>query len=345
VPGAGESPRSGKAVEEAVLGGVDFLVAGRDADGWWLDFEVRGPGQFWATAFVGASLAKVTDERAQEIARAAWDLLAGARGPSAGWGYGPQVPGDADITSWALRLAEAVGAGDHPRAAEGYAFVLRHVRPDGGLTSYVPAVAAGFLERVAPRWDGWYASHTCVTSAGAGLTGLPQRERLIEYLRAHRAPDGYWAAYWWADREYATALAAETLATTGAEVDLALAETAGRWAAGRIGDDGSVRTDLEPNGSAYATAFALRALLATPMWRDSEEAGRAVDWLLGAQRPDGSWSPSAWCRVPYPEQMDPNEQEHWELHGRGRLAFGTVVLDNGLYTTAAVVAALSGVPT
>ncbi|MEU3183993.1 prenyltransferase/squalene oxidase repeat-containing protein [Streptomyces sp. NPDC006923] len=323
------------------MSGTQFLTAQRDPDGWWNDYEVRGPGQFWATAFVGASLTEVPGKDAQAAALDAWRLLARTRGPSDGWGYGPQVPGDADITSWALRLAEAVGADAEPRAAEGYDFVLRHLRADGGITSYVPEVAGPFLTRVAPRWDGWYASHPCVTAAAAGLLRLPRRPRLLTRLREIQRPEGSWAAYWWADREYSTALAAEALMADPDDRDIPAASAAGRWAAERIGPDGAVRTSWEPDGSPFATAFAVRAVLAGGAREGRPAVGRAVRWLLDSQRQDGSWKPSAWCRCPGPTDLDPDEREHWERNRRGRAALGSVVLDNAaLYTTASVVAAL-----
>ncbi|OLZ73452.1 hypothetical protein AV521_05125 [Streptomyces sp. IMTB 2501] len=331
-----------ESIVQALSQATEFLRSARDTDGWWNDYEVRGPGQFWATAFVGASLADLPDGPGHTAATESWELLKHTRGPSDGWGYCPQVPGDADITSWALRLAEALGDEKDVRAAEGYRFVAAHLQPDGGISSYLPQVAAPFLERVAPRWDAWYASHPCVTAAAAGLGQLPVQERLLARLREIQRPDGSWPAYWWPDREYPTALAAEALTAGRPDADCPEARAAARWAAARIGADGAVRTDLEPDGSAFATAFALRAVLAGPVGEGIEAVHRAVGHLLDSQKKDGSWRASAWCRVPGPMERDPDAREHWERGRRGKAALGSVVLDTrALYTTASAVAALT----
>lgn len=332
----------GESAEQALSRATEFLRTARDADGWWNDYEVRGPGQFWATAFVGASLAELPEGPGRLAAVSAWELLRQARGPSDGWGYCPQVPGDADITSWVLRLAEALGAEDDLRADEGYRFVAAHLQQDGGISSYLPQIASPFLDRVAPRWDAWYASHVCVTSAAAGLLQLPVHERLLSRLREIQRPDGSWPAYWWPDREYPTALAAEALADGRPAGDRPEARAAARWAAVRIGADGAVRTEWEPEGSAFATAFALRAVLAGELPEGRDAVRRAVSYLTDSQEKDGSWRPSAWCRVPGPMEFDPDAREHWERGRRGKAALGSVVLDTkALYTTASVVAALA----
>lgn len=329
---------------QALSKATEFLLTARDADGWWNDYEVRGPGQFWVTAYVGASLAELPEGPGRAAAMSAWEALRKARGPSDGWGYCPQVPGDADITSWALRLAEALGVEHDPRADEGYRFVAGHLQPDGGISSYLPHIAGPFLDRVAPRWDAWYASHACVTTAAAGLVRLPVRERLLGRLREIQRADGAWPAYWWPDREYSTALAAEALTAGRAGTDLPEARAAADWATARIGADGAVRTEWEQDGSAFATAFALRAVVAAdlPDGRHADAVRRAVSCLVDSQERDGSWRPSAWCRVPGPMEFDPDAREDWERGRRGKAALGSVVLDTkALYTTASVVAALA----
>ena len=48
-------------------------------------------------------------------------------------------------------------------------------------------------------------------------------------------------------------------------------------------------------------------LLAGETLETESAAGRALAWLLGSQRADGSWSPSARVRVPPHEAADPDE--------------------------------------
>ncbi|MFI9202970.1 prenyltransferase/squalene oxidase repeat-containing protein [Streptomyces sp. NPDC053048] len=321
-----------------------FLLRSRGADGWWRDFDVNGPSSTWLTAYVGAALAGCGVPRGEEAAREAWGLLAGPEAVARGWGYGPGAPPDADTTAWVLRLAEAVGGDKEPAAARGYAFLTRHVRPDGGVATYSRQDAGHFFDRhpVPGGWDGWYSSHICVTAAAAGLRALPERERLLRHLAARQRPDGSWQSYWWTDPEYATAFAYEAFDGAGRA-----AEAARAWMAGRIGPDGAVRTATAGAGSAFATALAARTLRhATdgPTPAPGDASGRVLHRLLHTQRPSGDWPGSAWVRLPPPSMADPDAPYDWRYEGRGARVVGTMTQDRaGLFTTATALLALSGI--
>ncbi|MFE7122190.1 hypothetical protein ACFU99_42860, partial [Streptomyces sp. NPDC057654] len=274
------------APQEARDRAAAFLVRGRQPDGWWRDFDVNGPSSSWLTAYVAAALAGCGAPGARRAAEDAWALLAADRARR-GWGYGPTAPPDADTTTWVLRLAEAVGAADEPAAEDGYAFLTAHIRPDGGVATYAHESAGEFFDRhpVPGGWDGWYAGHTCVTAAAAGLRGLARRAEVRGCLRERQRPDGSWQSYWWTEHEYATALAAGALGAEAAESAAARA-----WAAARCGPDGAVRTAAAPDGSAFATALAALTLDggAEPLV-DGGEPAPPVRWLLRAQSPSGGW--------------------------------------------------------
>jgi hypothetical protein len=66
-----------------------------------------------------------------------------------------------------------------------------------------------------------------------------------------------------------------------------------------------------------------------------EAAARAELWLLDHQFEDGSWEQSARLRVPAPSARDPRESPELTL---------TYLDDEGAFTTATVLAALSASP-
>jgi hypothetical protein len=70
--------------------------------------------------------------------------------------------------------------------------------------------------------------------------------------------------------------------------------------------------------------------------RDARDDG--VQWLLGHQRPDGSWEPSAWLRVPPPDVFDPQSCSEW-VEG-GRVERAVVVDHRAAFTTATALSAL-----
>jgi hypothetical protein len=156
-------------------------------------------------------------------------------------------------------------------------------------------------------------------------------------LHTTQAPDGGWPAYWWQDPEYATALAAEALA--GIEPDTGRVARAVAWGINRLSPQGYVATGDHPGGSPFATAWCLRLLLLGRADGAVREAIAAVtDWLVRQQLPDGSWMSSARLRVPYPDDLDPNQFDRWVYHGAVQ---GSLVFDRQrAFTTATVLHAL-----
>jgi hypothetical protein len=160
------------------------------------------------------------------------------------------------------------------------------------------------------------------------------RRYIVETQRA----DGSWASYWWRDDAYATALAAEALARNGRAEDEPRVRQAVEWAGEQIDGEGRVVTRDQPDGSPFATAWCLRLLLLNDDVAAVESRTRAAAWLSGQQRTDGSWEPSAYLRVPFPDDVSPWERTEWNYGGKIE---GSIVLDQrGIFTTATVLNAL-----
>lgn len=338
-------------LDTAIGAGVDFLLSKRARDGWWEDFNGGpGPSDEWVTGYVGAALAGVPGARAAEAAREAWRVLSRRRWWSGGWGWNAKVPADADSTQCALRLAWRVGDNGSIRVRRGRRFLARHIGASGGIATYTGShpglhfLAAYNIRNVLRRqprlsFRGWSAEHVCVTAAAAGLAEINARTPVRSYLRSTQARDGGWHAYWWSDPEYATALAAEALATNAQAEDGPRLQSAFGWADRRLDSDGAVRSAIQPDGSPFATAWCLRLLaLAPDQPGRRERLEKGLDWLLHHQRADGSWTPSAALRVPPPDLVDAERLERWTLDGWG---WGRIRFDqNGIFTTATVVDAL-----
>jgi len=326
-------------IETSIDLGHGFLLHAQHAEGWWADFLLSpGRSDAWVTAYVGRVVAIADDPPARAAAGRAWQWL--ARRSSAGWGYNGLTPEDADTTAWAIRFAEAVGAGASERASAGRSFLASQSRPDGGLSTYGDdAAIRAFIGAPATlRFDGWCGSHPCVTAAAAaGLGG----SSALCYLRTVQADDGHWPSYWWCEPEYATAMAASALGRFGERDDHGRVARAATWAARRLAPRGHAVSSVCPDGSAFATALALRTLQAggdASFDAESATARRAVDWLLCQQQSDGSWPSSAGLRVPPPDQTEPDRHVGWQLGGKIE---GGISLDQErLFTTATVVETL-----
>lgn len=324
-------------VMEAIERAVTFTLAKRNQGGWWRDFFGTPDVDFsdeWVTAYVGHALARTGLEHATGAAREALTLLLTAprRAGVAGWGYHVLLPPDGDATTWVLRLARSLGAADTGRIREGRRLLASLTRPDGGILCYSADAApvVDRLIRVGGSYAGWCNAHQCINAPAAGLRLNPAT---VSFLRASQREDGSWPAYWWDADEYATAWAVEALsgdAEHGEAVDAAVA-----WCANRVGSDGAVHdTDGEP--SAFCTALTLYALHAAgprPGPHAAAAAARAEHWLLEQQLDDGSWPGSARLRVPAPSAENPSASPEVILR---------YVPDSGVWTTATVLAALSG---
>ncbi|MEU4526620.1 prenyltransferase/squalene oxidase repeat-containing protein [Micromonospora ureilytica] len=330
-------------VGKAVDGGTAYLLTAQDDDGHWRDYDFLGPSDGWMTAYVGGTLAELDDPTAVSAASRAMDVLLQEQDTNGGWAYNALQPHDADSTGWVLMLANSLGRSpDDQWAVRARDFVSQHVRDDGLVSTYTMELAGPVFERFPdiPSWDGWCAAHECVTAAVASVPQLPERQRILDALLAGQRPTGQWRAYWWVDQELTTALACEALSSV-ADSGPARARAA-RWAAERIGADGAVHTELHPGGSPFATAWALRVLLAADDPQEQTARDAATRWLTDHQRPDGSWLPSARLRMPFTWESDADAHVDWTLDGVGRKLLGTIARDTfGLHTTATVVRALA----
>lgn len=314
------------AVEFLLKVGSDKAVrVGNPATFRWQDFQVFGiESDEWVSAYTAYALAETGQNQALESAESTWVWLteiSERHGP--GLGYQSLVPQDADATVWGCRLAAALGHSLHKSALRSFDLLQACVRPDGGIATFL----ARDLQKLktdgsALSFEGWTTSHACVTAAAAWLPEIVRLAGVFGFLSRAQDSLGFWTGYWWADREYATACAIESLSRFGTGQDLV--ERALGWLTGR------------PNPCS-PFALALRVL-------GVAKAGRAfcetsLKELLDLQLADGSWPASARLRIPPPNLKDPRIQWNWDARGNG---IGSIVLDQRrIFTTATALRALS----
>ena len=338
-------------LHQAMDKAIAFLLEARDKGGWWKDFLTpAGVSDAWVTAFVGNALIRIPDASATEAAHAAWQLLEQRETDMGGWGYHAKVPADADTTLWSLQLAEALGLGDSPRSQQAYTFLLRHIKNNGGISTYEQELPIqkyiGLPEEII-SFQGWCCAHTCVTAAAASLAKL--REQILPYLRQQQQANGRWCSYWWFEDEYSTALAATALAQNGREgSDRQRVEQAVNWGVERLQQ---LRNANQP--AEFAIAWCLQLLTLTKDLTSVREIVlESIQHLIESQREDGSWQPSAKLRVPRPDILNPESVENWKLW-TGKFSapltlekvlentFNLYSLDrNAIFTTATVLQAL-----
>jgi hypothetical protein len=312
----------------AIDGAIGYLLERRNRNGWWTDFDtLAGPSTEWVSAFVAFTLAQTNHRAARVAARATWSRLRRRRWWSPGWGFNRTVPSDADSTIWVLHLGAALGVAAGRRTLR---FLSRHIMADGALTTYARAGPIRAFTRVTgTSFSGWCGAQACVTAAGVSLQQLPDRERVLTWLREAQCPAGNWSSYWWSSPHYTTALASEALAGVAGPGDARRVSRAVQWTAHELERHGG-------GASPFEQAFALRTLLLNR--RAPSTTSAVLEQITRAQRADGSWTPSARLRIPPPDVTEPDAYSAWVEGGRGG---GSIQSDwNGCFTTAAVLQAL-----
>lgn len=198
---------------------------------------------------------------------------------------------------------------------------------------------------------GWTNSHPCVTGVIGVLLATvaeggcrQQAEQVLAYLRSHQQAEGYWHAYWWSGRLYATCRAVQAMKVMGDPQDEQRMARAAAWLTLSQCADGGWNAGAEQIGAPFHTAFAAQALTLTAK-TDAEERAlcAGINWLLNQQRPDGSWSVVPVLRVPAPNVCRPWEQAQW---AESTIGLNVIVPDwHRLFTTATALQALLSMQT
>lgn len=278
-------PSAAGAIGAAAARAAEFLIAERQQDDFWRDFQlVNGASDEWVTAFVGYALAtsgvRLPDGLAAQTVRA----LLGRQRREGGWGYNRISPADSDSTAWALKFLRAA-AYSGPEVESARAFLLSHLRTEGGLSTYAASTSLRF-SGAASDDAGWRSGHLCVAANAAGLIGEP----LAGHLLSSQGPDGAWPAYWWRDDAFSSALATESLAAIGAARESR--SRAAAWA----------RRRAASASNAFNRAWLIR-ILSTGGAVDRAQARTMALALAAEQRPDGGWDSSAEMLFPDPAEV------------------------------------------
>ena len=329
-------------LNNSIESAITFLLDSRNEERIWLDFHLNGESDEWVTGYVGTILSGTANERAFQAAREAWDTHSSRHFLSGhgGWSFNRFSPEDADSTIWNIRFALNLGFGSKFRTEIAEKFLLRHITPDGGVTTFILEKELRKFLRAQPADDisGWMQTHPCVTAAAAVLPFL--NERLAPWLQKNQLADGSWNAYWWTDQEYTLSLAVEALMQNSPDRYRDSVDKAVAWITEKLKGLPYIGNSSFPDGSPFATALALKALIQSGKYASLHETIIGMTkWLIDCQLDDGSWKSSAILRVPPSKIRDPSGFLNWN-QGKGA-DYGTITMDqNSIFTTVTVLDAL-----
>jgi squalene-hopene/tetraprenyl-beta-curcumene cyclase len=336
-------------VAEALARASRFLEGAQTADGRWLDFRFRFVvgdrdviSSQWVTAYVGQALTRAGGNPASlERAR---DWLAGHAHPGGGWGFSLATPTDADSIANVVRfLAHWRGTPAWDAAlTEACAQLLRYWdEVEGGFRTYRPAERPslnGWASYPGSSWCDVHLSVTALAALALHASGDTRHRPILDAcargVRGWQTPEGFWEAYWWHGRTYATFHAARLLSLSGEDSEPVA--RAARWLSGAQRADGGWGNGTGGEAAPFHTALALATLLLDGgRHRHAPALHAGLRWLLRAQQSDGGWANVPIMRMPRPDVHAP-----WE-DPEGCLLLPVLTDHNRLFTTATVVSALS----
>jgi squalene-hopene/tetraprenyl-beta-curcumene cyclase len=153
-------------------------------------------------------------------------------------------------------------------------------------------------------------AHTVEALAAAGLGAGRAARRGVAWLLRAQEPDGSWFGRWGANYVYGTGAVVPALIAAGVLPEKPCIRRAVTWLVSHQNSDGGWGEDLRSytdpgwagrgESTASQTAWALLALLAAGGEEATTSAKRGVEWLVAAQRPDGTWDEPQFTGTGFP---------------------------------------------
>jgi squalene-hopene/tetraprenyl-beta-curcumene cyclase len=158
------------------------------------------------------------------------------------------------------------------------------------------------------------AAHVLEMLAAVGRADTPEARRGLDWLAAEQEPGGSWFGRWGVNHIYGTGAVVPALIAGGMPASDPRIRRAVSWLEEHQNDDGGwgedVRSYTDPawvgrgDSTSSQTAWALLALHAAG--ERSAAVERGVDWLIGAQRPDGGWDQPQYTGTGFPNDFSIN---------------------------------------
>ncbi len=140
--------------------------------------------------------------------------------------------------------------------------------------------------------------------------GDPVVARAVDYLRAEQESDGSWFGRWGVNHVYGTGAVLPALQAVGENMQADYVQKAADWLVSKQNPDGgwgeTCSSYMDPSlrgvgpSTSSQTGWALLALLALGDHERDLAIRRGLDYLLGTQRPDGTWDQAEYTGTGFP---------------------------------------------
>ena len=248
--------------------------------------------------------------------------------PPGGWffeyrnAFYPDTDDTAEVLAALARVRFPDPAKDHRRAgaiSRGLRWQLAMQNSDGGWGAFDRGCDHDVLTFVPFADHNAMIDPSCEDITGRtldalGRLGVPATDasvkRAVGFLRARRDADGTWYGRWGCNYLYGTWLALRGLRRAGEPLSSPAFTDAAGWVRGCQNADGGwgelPRSYDEPDRKGIGpstpsqTAWALLALFCAGD-TDTSAVLRGIEYLVGAQRPDGAWEDPFWTGTGFPK--------------------------------------------
>lgn len=316
---------SQRQLDESIIRTLYFLKSKQNSDGLWRDFEtLAGASSDWVSGFVSTVVLLADDPL--EMTDKAINSLASRQRLNGGWSYNSIVPTDCDSTSWVLLALSTAPNLNENIIHKGIRYIISHQNKiSGGFSTYCPD--DGIHEFIqAPSIDimeGWFDVHSCVTCVAIQTlveNGLPIDSDIIlnalTYLDTQRNNSGLWDSYWWKGYAYSTYHALRAIHMCRKLTNEKVKEI-GKLIISRQNNDGGWNDNFGKKSEIFCTAFLILSLLLYQNDETLRTVERGIDWIIGQQKPDGSFPSTLILKIPPPMVKDPDIIRDWKPNQLG----------------------------
>jgi len=325
---------------------LDYISSKQSNDGLWRDYNtLAGFSSEWVSGYVCSSLF-ISNYFVKETFLALRTIMSRQRG-NGGWSYNKNVPTDADSTAWVLM---AMGSHEMMRPSmkeRGIKYLKFHqIDKSGGFATYSEKLD-GIHKYIGANPEdslAWYSEHNCVTAIvleSLLLNGISMDDssikKAVNFLLDKKEKNGLWKSYWWNGYSYCTYHAMKALYYSGALSNFGVSSIQTALIDSQNFDFGWSDKNSE-DSEIFSSSLNIKSLLFIPNQESIRAAEKGINYILGKQNEDGSWSPDAYLRIPFPDTAIPDNFFSWKINGLGS---GVMVADvNKLFTTVTALSAL-----
>ena len=320
-------------INEKMRLSIQFLMSQMKDDSWEDFLTNAGFGKNWVTGYILTQIAE--GERNGELQEVFKKLI------GSGGRYNEYLVEDADSTNFLVKAMTFFGEKPTKEIIDRWCHFRK---PDGGFSTYYKNdIKRAMKMDASADFTGWFSPQCCVTAvscwAASSYRNIPEVAHIYEaskaFLLSHQQSEGNWKSYWWSSDIYATAFSILAL-MDDQEVDKCVFNQALQYLIKTQHNEGYWDGFHEP--STFFTALAINVLIQLHIRKIFGSLDSFIEkgmtWLRKNQYEDGSWKTARILRIPFPEELYPENVQDWR-----RTSFGlNCVVDDHkrVFTTATV---------